>query len=129
MEYKKVKNDIHKDIIKYFVQFGNSVEKHGVSMLKNMIQLDIPCALYRYFWFDLLEPYLEVEIRQIFNPLFLTNCQIRNNWSKTTNSKSTTYSCTKRSQRQLKSLWQNNSTRWSTDFYWSQLSLLLIWHE
>ena len=58
MEYKKVKNDIHKDVIKHFVQFGNSVEKHGVSMLKDMVQLDIPCALYRSFWFDLLEPYL-----------------------------------------------------------------------
>ena len=28
MEYKKVKNDIHKDVIKYFVQIGNNVEKH-----------------------------------------------------------------------------------------------------
>ena len=97
MKYKKVKNDIHKDVIKYVVQFGNKVEKPRVFMLEHMVQLDIPCALYRSFWFDLLEPYLEVDIRQIFNPFFLTNCQIRNNWSKTTNSKSSTYSCTKRS--------------------------------
>ena len=56
MEYKKVKNDIHKDVIKDFVQFGNDVEKHRVSILKDMVQLDIPCALYRSFWFDLVEP-------------------------------------------------------------------------
>ena len=56
MEYKKVKNDIHKDVIKHFVQVGNNVEKHRIYTLKNMVQLDIPCALYRSFWFDLVEP-------------------------------------------------------------------------
>ena len=95
---------MHKHIKEPFVQVGNTLEKIVLAMLKHMVQWGIPCALYSHIWFDLLEPYLEVEIRQIFNPLFLTNCQIRNNWSKTTNSKSTTYSCTKRSQRQLKSL-------------------------
>ena len=56
MEYKKLKNDINKDVIKYFVQFENNIEKHEIYMLKNMVQLNIPCALYRSFWFDLVEP-------------------------------------------------------------------------
>ena len=66
---------MHKHIKEPFVQVGNTLEKIVLAMLKHMVQRGIPCALYSHIWFDLLEPYLEVEIRQIFNPLFLTNCQ------------------------------------------------------
>ena len=49
---------MHKHIKEPFVQFGNKVEKPRVFMLEHMVQLDIPCALYRSFWFDLVEPYI-----------------------------------------------------------------------
>ena len=67
-------NYMHKHTIEPFEQSGNTLEKIVLAMLKHMVQRGIPCALYSHIWFDLLEPYLEVEIRQIFNPLFLTNC-------------------------------------------------------
>ena len=45
-------------------------------MFKHMDQRGQPCAYYRHIWFDLVEPYLEVDIWQTFNPLFLTNYQL-----------------------------------------------------
>ena len=47
---------MHNHIIRPFVQVGNEVDKIVMTMLEHMVQLDIPCALYRSFWFDLVEP-------------------------------------------------------------------------
>ena len=50
-------NYMHKHIIEPFVQVGYEVDKIVMTMLEHMVQPNIPCALYRYFWFDLVEPY------------------------------------------------------------------------
>ena len=57
--YKKSKSDdnMHKHIIEPFVQVGYEVEKIVMTMLEHIVQPNIPCALYRSFWFDLVEPY------------------------------------------------------------------------
>ena len=47
---------MNKPIIEPFVQFGNTSEKIVMDMLEHMDQPNIPCALYRSFWFDLVEP-------------------------------------------------------------------------
>ena len=56
--YKKSQreNFVHKHIIEPFVQSGNEVEKIIMAMFKHMVQPNIPCASYRSFWFDLVEP-------------------------------------------------------------------------
>lgn len=56
--YKKSKSDdnMHNHIIRPFVQVGNEVDKIVMTMLEHMVQPNIPCALYRSFWFDLVEP-------------------------------------------------------------------------
>ena len=66
-----------KHIIEPFVQSGNTLEKIVLAMSKHMDQRGQPCAFYRHIWFDLVEPHLEVDIWQTFNPLFLTNCQLK----------------------------------------------------
>jgi hypothetical protein len=48
---------MHKHIIEPFAQFGNEVKKFIMDMPEHMDQPNIPCALYRSFWFDLVEPY------------------------------------------------------------------------
>ena len=48
---------MHKHIIEPFVQVGYEVEKIVMTMLEHIVQPNIPCALYRSFWFDLVEPY------------------------------------------------------------------------
>ena len=48
---------MHKHIIEPFVQVGYEVDKIVMTMLEHIVQPNIPCALYRYFWFDLVEPY------------------------------------------------------------------------
>ena len=47
---------MHKDNIDPFVEIGHEIDKIVMAMLEHMVQLDIPCALYRSFWFDLVEP-------------------------------------------------------------------------
>ena len=47
---------MQKHIIRPFVQVGNEVDKIVMTMLEHMVQPNIPCAFYRSFWFDLVEP-------------------------------------------------------------------------
>ena len=48
---------MHNHIIRPFVQVGNEVDKIVMTMLEHMVQPNIPRALYRSFWFDIVEPH------------------------------------------------------------------------